>query len=33
MNREGGTIALGANDDGTITGVEKNAIEKIKKVI
>jgi len=33
LNREGGTIVLGANDDGTITGVEKNAVEKIKKEI
>lgn len=30
MNREGGTIVLEANDDGTIIGIEKNAIEKIK---
>ena len=33
LNREGGTIVLGANDDGAITGVEKNAVEKIKMVI
>ena len=33
LNREGGAIILGANDDGIITGVDKNSVEKIKKEI
>lgn len=30
-NREGGHIFLGVKDDGTITGIEKSCVEKIKK--
>lgn len=33
LNREGGTIILGANDEGIITGIDKNAVERIKKDI
>ena len=33
MNREGGTIVLGASDEGVITGVERKAIDKMKKGI
>ena len=33
LNREGGTIILGANDDGTITGINKSAVDQIKKDI
>lgn len=33
LNREGGIIVLGANDEGSITGINKNAIERIKKDI
>lgn len=31
LNREGGTIILGANDDGVITGIDKNAVDQLKK--
>lgn len=33
LNREGGTIILGANDDGVITGIDKNAVDQLKKDI
>lgn len=33
LNREGGTIILGANDEGIITGIDKNSVERIKKDI
>ncbi|MDR1120179.1 MAG: putative DNA binding domain-containing protein [Dysgonamonadaceae bacterium] len=31
LNREGGTIVLGADDDGNITGIDPNAVEQMKK--
>ncbi|MCK5741804.1 MAG: putative DNA binding domain-containing protein, partial [Chlorobi bacterium] len=31
LNRNGGTILLGVNDDGTIQGVDKTALTQIKK--
>lgn len=31
LNRHGGTILLGVNDQRKITGIEKNAVEQIKK--
>ncbi|WP_455606814.1 AlbA family DNA-binding domain-containing protein [Bacteroides sp.] len=33
LNREGGTIILGVNDEGIITGIDKNSVERIKKDI
>jgi len=33
LNKEGGIIILGADDDGNVTGIEPDAIEKIKKDI
>ncbi|GHT62871.1 hypothetical protein AGMMS50239_17440 [Bacteroidia bacterium] len=33
LNREGGTIVLGADDDGNIVGINKNAVEQMKKDI
>jgi len=33
LNREGGTIILGADDDGNIVGVTENAVEQMKKDI
>ncbi|GHT51951.1 hypothetical protein AGMMS49982_10860 [Bacteroidia bacterium] len=33
LNREGGTIVLGADDKGNITGVEADAVEQMKKDI
>ena len=32
-NRFGGHIFLGVKDDGTVIGVDKNCIEKIKKIL
>jgi predicted HTH transcriptional regulator len=31
LNRHGGTLLLGVNDDGKITGVESDSVEQIKK--
>ncbi len=33
LNREGGTIILGANDDGVITGIDKTAVDQLKKIL
>ena len=33
LNREGGTIVLGADDDGCITGINRDIIEQMKKDI
>ncbi len=33
LNREGGIIVLGANDKGTVIGIEPDAVEQIKKDI
>ena len=33
LNREGGVIVLGADDDGTITGIDDDAVEQMKKDI
>ena len=33
LNREGGIIVLGANDEGTIIGIEPEAVEQMKKDI
>lgn len=33
MNREGGTIVLGANDEGVITGIDREVVDKMKKEI
>jgi predicted transcriptional regulator len=33
LNREGGTIVLGADDEGNILGVNENAVEQMKKDI
>ena len=32
-NREGGTIILGVDNDGTIKGVNPESIQKIKKIL
>ena len=31
LNRNGGNLLLGVNDDGTIVGINKDAIEHVKK--
>lgn len=33
LNRDGGTILLGVADDGSVTGIETEAVDKIKKEI